>query len=469
MNMIKKKLRESSTARWAVLAFVSFTMLTGYIISDVMAPLKPMLESQLGWESAEYGLFTSGYGLFNIFLFMLIIGGIILDRKGARFTGILAVGLMLAGTALKYWAIDTDMGDATVSLAFGSWQVFSAKAQVFWAMLGFALFGVGLEMIGITATKVMVKWFKGHSLALAMGLNVAAGRIGTGLALLGAYPYAKWTGSVSAPVALCFLLLIVGLLVFMIYVMMDRRLDRENAADGIGEEQSSEEDKFKFSDIVSIVKIRGFWYITILCLLFYSAVFPFLKYATDFMVNKFGVGEEFAGIFPALIPFGNILLTPLFGGIYDKKGRGATIMILGAVMLFVVHLLFSVPMLNTVWLAVALMLMLGAAFSLVPSAMWPSVPKIIPYNQLGTAYSIIFWIQNWGLSGMPLLIGYVLDKYCIIGQQTVDGVVVTRYDYTIPMMIFAGLGILSIVCSLLLRREDARKKYGLELPNISAE
>lgn len=461
-DKIKKKLSESATARWMVLAFVSFTMITGYVISDVMSPLKPMLESELGWSSSEYGLFNSGYGLFNVFLFMLIIGGMILDRKGPRFTGVLAVILMLGGTAMKYWAVSTDFGGAMVSI-FGK----SMNMQVFYAMLGYAVFAVGIEMLGITASKIIVKWFRGHSLALAMGLNVAAGRIGTGLAMLGAYPLAEELQSVSAPLALCLVLLCVGLLSYIVYIMMDVKLDKELAAEGHKDEtEAAQDEKFKMSDIVSIIKIRGFWYITILCLLFYSAVFPFLKYATDFMIHKFHIPSNMAGIFPALIPFGNILLTPLFGSVYDRKGRGATIMIIGAVLLVVVHTVLSVPMFDQKWVAVAMMLMLGAAFSLVPSAMWPSVPKIIPYNKLGTAYSVIFWLQNWGLAGVPLLIGYVLDKYCITGQIQVGDKMVNQYDYSLPMTIFAGFGILSVVFALLLRREDAKKQYGLEKPNI---
>ncbi len=468
---LQRKLSDSPAARWTVLALVSFTMLTGYVITDVMAPLKTMFEQQLGWDSNDYGIFTSGYGLFNIFLLMLIFGGMILDKKGARFTGILSVGIMIIGTLLKYWAISADFGNAVSTLNLFGWHVFSMKTQVLYATLGFAIFGVGVEMIGITANKVVVKWFTGRSLALALGLNVAAGRIGTAIAMSGAYPYAKLMGGDPAsPLLLCLCLLVIGLLAFLVFNVMDRNLDRqiqtEEHADQAAGHPHEPKEEFKASDIFVIARIRAFWYITILCVLFYSAVFPFLKYASELMIQKFHVSTNYAGLIPSLLPFGNILLTPLFGSIYDRKGRGATIMIIGAALLVFVHLLFSIPMLTASWVAIVLILLLGAAFSLVPSAMWPSVPKIIPYNMLGTAYSMIFWIQNWGLSGVPLLIGWVLDRYCITGQIMIDGIPSTQFDYTLPMIIFTLFGVFSILFALLLKREDKKKGYGLERPNI---
>lgn len=466
VEAIRRKLSESSAARWTVLALVSFTMLTGYILSDVMAPLKTLMNAELGWDSGDYSFFTSGYGWFNVFLLMLIFGGMILDKMGPRFTGILSVILMMAGTFIQYWAVTTDFGGAEFSWSiFG--KTFTVKDQVMYAALGFATFGVGIELIGITATKIVVHWFRGKAVALALGLNVAAGRIGTAIALSGSFPVAKAFGnSVGAPLMLCLILLVVGLLSFLIYCMMDKRNDREQAA---LTQESGPEEEFKISDIFKIVRISGFWYITILCVLFYSAVFPFLKFATELMIQKYHVDPEYAGMIPALLPFGNILLTPLFGNIYDRRGYGATIMIIGSVLLTLVHVVFAIPMITASWIAVIAMLLLGAAFSLVPSAMWPSVPKIIPHRMLGTAYSLIFWIQNWGLAGVPLLIGYVLDRYCVTGVQLVDGAEVTSYDYTLPMVIFAGFGVLSIGLSWWLRRDDARKGYGLEKPNLARE
>lgn len=458
-EIIRKKMAASPVLRWTVLGLVSFTMLTGYVIADVMAPLKTLLEQQLGWDSSDYGLFTSGYGWLNIFLLMLIFGGMILDKKGVRYAGVLSVGLMIGGTLLKYWAITADLGGAVSSFSIGGHSLFSVKSQVLYATLGFAVFGV--EMIGITANKAVVKWFRGRSLALALGINVAAGRIGTAIAMFGSLPLARMTGNPGAPLAVCLLLLCIGLLSFLVFCVLDRREDRETET----LPGTEKEEEFKLSDIVKIAKIKAFWYITILCVLFYSAVFPFLKYATELMIQKFHVSPGFAGAIPALLPFGNILLTPLFGSIYDRRGHGATIMLIGSALLVCVYTLFAIPALTANWMAVVLVLVLGAALSLVPSAMWPSVTKIVPYRMLGTSYSMIFWIQNWGLAFVPLLIGVVLKNHCIAGTVVIDGVVSTRYDYTLPMLIFAGFGALSIVFALLLRREDARKGYGLEKPN----
>lgn len=471
IKALRKKLNQSSAARWTVLFFVSFTMLTGYILSDVMAPLKTMLEQQLNWNSSDYGTFTSGYGIFNIFLFMLIISGMLLDRKGPRFTGLLAVFIMLAGTFIKYWAISAPPTGEMTSLNIFGWNVFTVKTQVLYAMLGFAIVGVGIEMIGITANKMVVKWFRGRSLALALGLNVAAGRIGTALAIMGAYPYAKMTGNVASPLIICMIMLVIGLLTFIVVCAMDKAYDIQEAEEAESEAAKGvaikKEEQFQPSDILKIARIRAFWYITILCLLFYSAVFPFLKFATELMIQKFHVPTSFAGAIPALLPFGNILLTPLFGLIYDRKGKGATIMMIGSLLLVFVHFMFSLPMLTASWIAVVLMLLLGAAFSLVPSAMWPSVPKIIPYNKLGTAYSMIFWIQNWGLTFVPVIIGTVLTKWGVVGEIVIDGIPSTAYDYTLPMLIFTGFGLLSLLFSWLLKKEDARKHYGLQEPNIT--
>lgn len=463
MEKIRKTLRDHAWARWTALAIISFTMLTGYYLADVMAPLKGLLEQQLTWDSSEYGLFTSAYGWFNVFLLMLIIGGIILDKMGVRFTGLMAASIMVVGTAIKFWAVSTHTLDGQTWNIF--W-VFPIKAQVFMAALGYAIFGVGVEVAGITISKIIVKWFKGKELALAMGLEMATARLGTALALATSVPIAKAFGHVSKPILVCLILLVIGLIAFFIYTFMDKKLDASQAEYDKQNNITNEEESFKITDIFKIITNRGWWYIAILCVLFYSAVFPFLKYAADLMVNKFGVDESLAGAIPALLPFGTILLTPFFGNIYDRKGKGATIMLIGSLLLIFVHSMFSIPFLNHWIIAIILIIILGIGFSLVPSAMWPSVPKIIPENQLGTAYSLIFWVQNWGLMGVPALIGWVLDKYCITGQKVVHGVTVNTYNYTIPMLIFTSLGILALVFAFLLKAEDKKKGYGLELPNI---
>jgi len=266
---------------------------------------------------------------------------------------------------------------------------------------------------------------------------------------------------VSAPVFLGAVLLAIGLVAYVIYIGMDKKLDASEPA----VDPSKSEESFRLSDIKEILTNRGFWYIAILCSLFYSGVFPFLKYASDLMVQKFHVAQENAGLIPSLLPFGTMLLTPIFGRLYDKKGKGATIMILGSVLIMLVHVIFALPFLTHWSVAIAAMLLLGIGFSLVPSAMWPSVPKLIPERQLGTAYALIFYLQNLiALMGIPYLIGWVLDRFCA-SKAMVGGKEVVKYDYMVPMMIFVGCGLLALIVALLLKSADKKYGYGLELPN----
>jgi len=462
---ISSSLRESKSARWVVLILVSFTMMCMYYLTDAMAPLQSNLQSTLHWSATDYGLFTSGYAWFNVFLLMLVFAGMILDKLGTRFTGILAIIIMIIGAGIKYWAIAGHIS-GTFELTIGSWQILglTPKSAIV-AGLGFGIFGVGCEMFGIAANKAVVRWFKGKEMALAIGLNTTTGRIGTALAT----GTPKWlysvTHDVSFPIILSIIFLLIGLLIYILFNFLDKKLDKEENDAGIATDE-----EFKFSDIKEIINIRAFWYIAILCVLFYSAVFPFIKFATDFLIQKFDVNEKYAGSILSLLPISALFLTPLFGGISDKKGKAASIMILGSVLLVFVHTLFSIPVLNSYILAIALIMLLGIAFALVPSAMWPSVAKIMPMSKLGTAYAIIFWVQNIGLMLVPLLIGYVLDKYCITDTITkmVEGKeqIITLYSYTIPMLIFSCFGILAIVFAFLLKAEDKKMGYGLEKPNI---
>ena len=457
-EFVQKKMSDSPLLRWSVLALVAFTMLCGYFLTDVMSPLKPMLEKELLWDSLDYGIFTSAYGWFNVFLLMLIFGGIILDKMGVRFTGMGACLLMVFGCWLKYYAISF--------LPVDSGMFLGMKFQVFLAALGFAIFGVGVEIAGITVSKIIVKWFKGKEMALAMGLEMATARIGTMLAMAVTVPIATYFGitmadgtfkpNIPAPILLCLIMLCIGTIAFFIYTFIDKKLDASL------EEEGEVEEPFRAKDIFSIMGNKGFWLIALLCVLFYSAVFPFLKYATDLMIQKYHVDPSLAGTIPSLLPLGTLFLTPFFGNLYDRIGKGATLMIIGSVLLISVHVLFALPLLNVWWFATLVMILLGIAFSLVPSAMWPSVPKIIPENQLGTAYALIFWVQNWGLMGVPLLIGWILNSYC--KGQVVDGI--QTYDYTLPMVIFSAFGVLALVVALMLKAENKKKGYGLEEPNI---
>lgn len=453
-EVIKKRLSESTSARWIALLIVSFTMMWGYFLTDAISPLMTMLEDQMQWTSSEFGIFNWSYCWFNVFLFMLIFGGIILDKLGVRITGIMSCLLMITGAFIKYYAVEYISPGPEAGLILG------LRAQVFTASLGFAIFAVGTETCGITVSKVITKWFTGRALALAMGIQVAVARLGTALALV-LSPVIVRHFSMSSPLLFSALLLCIGLLAYLVFCTMDRRFDEEKASIS-----TEPEDVFKIRDLKLIVTSRGFWLIALLCLMFYSAVFPFMKYATSLMENKYSVDGELAGIIPSLIPFGNLIMTPLFGGIYDKKGKGATIMIIGSVLLILVHILFALPILNYWWFAALVMVLLGIAFSLVPSAMWPSVPKIIPQKLVGSAYALIFWVQNIGLGFVPLLIGWILNKYCIVGTRLVDGNEVNLYDYTLPMFIFAMFGIIALILAFCLKAEDKKKNYGLEYPNI---
>lgn len=521
-EQIQQKLSDSRVARWTALMIVSFTMMCGYFLTDVMSPLENLLTTKgkvvyftddtsisadsliskvelfaaanalsspeltvekleegaelqymetvdgqqqtvqktissvasgEGWSSTEYGFFSGAYGYINVFLLMLFFGGIILDKMGIRFTGIMSCGFMFAGALIKWYALSTDFDDT---------MLFGMNMQVILAALGFAIFGMGAEITGITVSKIIVKWFAGKELALALGLQVAMARIGTAIALGASLSVARMMGNVSYPVLFGAIALCIGFVSFLVYCVMDKKEDASALAVR-QEEGQSEEEGFRLADLKLIFCSKGFWLITLLCLMFYAGVFPFLKFATKLMIYKYDVPESFAGMIPALLPFGTILLTPVFGSLYDRIGRGATLMIIGSVMLTVVHVLFALPLMNYWWFAVVVMIVLGIAFSLVPSAMWPSVPKIIPMKQLGSAYAIIFYIQNIGLAMVPVLIGWVIDDFATL--RDTSGAI-TGYNYSIPMTIFAIFGVCAVVISLMLRVDDAKKHYGLEEANM---
>lgn len=457
---IIKKLSDSAAARWTALVIVAFTMMTGYFLTDVMSPLENMLETQLNWTSSEYGFFSGSYGYINVFLLMLFFGGLILDKMGVRFTGLFSCTLMVIGAFIKFYAIYALSPESTIKLAILGYPE-GIKIQVLIASLGFAIFGVGCEITGITVSKIIAKWFTGHEMALAMGIQVALARLGTAGALAVSPKIAIAFHNISTPILFGAVCLVIGLLSFIVYCVMDKKLDVSVNANKEAKEDS-EDDNFKFKDLGVIFCNPGFWLVTFLCLLFYSGVFPFLKFATKLMIYKYGVPESIAGNIPAILPFGTIILTPVFGTLYDRIGKGATLMIIGSVMLTCVHILFALPILDTPWFAIILMILLGVAFSLVPSAMWPSVPKIIPMKQLGSAYAIIFYIQNIGLSLVPVLIGSVIEHYS--KQILPNGN--TTYDFTIPMAIFACFGIAAVIIAIALHVLDTKKHYGLEQANI---
>lgn len=403
-EQLKKKLNDSVVTRWGALAIVAFTMMAAYYVNDVMAPLKNMLESDLAWTSTEFGFFTGAYSFLNVFLLMLIWGGLILDRFGIRFTGKLAAILMVVGTGLEYYAITVLAGNESL--------IFGYKTGVFVASAGYSIFGVGAEVAGITVSKIIAKWFRGKEMATAMGVQVALARIGSQAAYSVAIPLAR-NFSIDTPLLIGFVLLVGGLIAFFAFSVMDKKLDKQVEASA----EDGGEDKFSFKDVKHILTNPGFWLIALLCVLFYSCVFPFQKFASELMVGKYGIDENVAGSIVGLPALGALILTPVFGGLVDKRGKAASIMMLGAAMLICVHFIYAIPSIDNWLIAIGLMIILGIAFSLVPSAMWPSVAKIFPVNQLGTAYALIFFIQNIGLWGIPTLIGWVLDTYCVVGTS----------------------------------------------------
>ena len=327
-----------------------------------------------------------------------------------------------------------------------------------WASLGFSIFGVGYEMTGITVSKAMVRWFTGHELALAMGLQLAMARFGTAAALSISAPIARHY-TLSTPLLLALAFLIIGLLAFLVFCVMDRRLDSLGEPRGIlGSPRKTDEiteatessDEFRWSDIGAILRNPGFWLITLFCVLFYSAVSPFLKFSTKLMVMKYGVDPDLAGFFSSIAPFGTILMTPLFGLLYDKYGKGVTLVIIGALMLTAVHFGFSMPM-HSATIAITLMVILSIGYSLAPAALWPCVPKIIPLKCLGTAYSMIFFIQNFGRAIIPMFVGKANE---------------TDPTYTSSMLIFGFTALGAVLVAIGIKYIDSRKGYGLQLPNI---
>ena len=451
-TMTNLTLKDSATTRWFVMLAVSFTMLTGYFVSDVMAPLQTFLETELSWNSEEYGFFTSAYGWFNVFLFMLIIGGIILDKMGVRFTGLMAAALMVIGSVIKYGALSAHLSPD--SLLFGR------KISVILACVGYATFCVGLEIFGITASKVIVKWFKGKELALALGLQIAVARIGTTLAFAISLPVANMYKTVAAPMLLGCIGLLAGLAMYIGYSVLDTRLDKQLEENN----ESDPSEAFKLSDLGQLLTNKMFWIICTLCLTFYAGVFPYLKFATGFMIQKFHIEPNLAGIIPSLLPLGTLFMTPLFGSFIDRIGKALKLMILGSVMLLIIHLLFADSSLTQGYVAVGLTILMGVAFSLVPAAMWPTLARIIPENQLGSAYAFTFWLQNIGLMGVPYLIGWELNKY---GETVVEGV--KHYNYTIPMLTFAAVSLIAVLLAFMLNVENKRKGYNLNTPNIKKD
>lgn len=462
-----KTLRDSAVARWSALILLSVTMFFAYMFIDVLAPLSTMLETSLKWTPDTFGAVAGSEYFLNVFAFFLIFAGIILDRIGVRRSAIVSGLLMLIGASIKLYGISDLFNNGGFGYDFFNSFIpgFPPSAKV--ASIGFAIFGCGVEMAGITVSKGIVKWFAGKELALAMGLEMAIARLGV-FAVFRLSPYLADTGGVTLSVGVGTLFLLIGLLSFSVYFLFDRKLDSQdkaaNSSAGIQEE-------FHVSDLKAIFTSKTFLVVAGLCVLFYSAIFPFQKFATGMLESRLGMTTaEASGLF-SYFPIGAMVLTPLLGWFIDNKGKAASMLMLGSMLVIVCHLIFALTPADNFTFGVALgaIIILGVSFSLVPAALWPSVPKLVENKVLGSAYSIIFWIQNIGLMLTPFLIGWALKETNPGVAEAINMGEAAKYNYTVPMLIFAGFGVLALFLAFYLKALDKKKGFGLELPNIVKE
>lgn len=468
VETFQKKLSDSPAWRWTALVLLASAMFFAYIFVDILSPLQEFLQTQHGWDPIAYGRFAGSEPFLNVFVFFLIFAGIILDKMGVRFTAILSGAVMVVGASINYYALTEGFEasslkvwfDNNLNLPLSAWNVtpfydgMPASAKL--SAIGFMIFGCGAEMAGITVSRGIVKWFKGKEMALAMGIEMAIARVGVAVVVIASPAIASIHPiDVSRPVAYELLLLIIGLICFIVYGFMDKKLD----AQGVEEEK---DDPFKVSDIGKILSLKMFWIVALLCVLYYSAIFPFQKYAINMLQCNLNFTAEQAGMVFFVFPLGAAAVTPFLGNFLDRKGKGASMLILGAMLMVVCHLVFAfvVPATQSVIITYAAIILLGISFSLVPATLWPSVPKLIDDKLIGSAYALIFWIQNIGLYAFPMIIGSVL-------RSSNPGVTdPLKYNYTVPMLVFASLGVIALILGFLLKALDKKKGYGLEEPNI---
>lgn len=456
-------LSESKTARWIALALIASTMFFAYYFVDVVAPLQKLLETDYKWTPEVFGMLGGSEFFLNVFAGFLILSGIILDKMGIRFTLITAGLTMVIGAGLKFYALTEGFAQSGLATTLDSF-ITDIPASAKLAFIGFAIFGVGVEMAGITVSKTIVKWFKGKEMALAMGLEMAVARLGV-FAVFRLTPIFAEDGGVANSVYMGLAFLCIGFITFFIYTFMDRKLDKQM---GIQDAGAEPEEEFKVSDLKKIFTNPGFLAIAGLCVLFYSAIFPFQKFATDMLASKLNVDIKTAAAYFSYFPIGAMVLTPFMGYFLDVKGKGASMMLYGAILLTVSHLIFAlVPSdVFNVPIAIGTIVILGTAFSLVPASMWPSLPKIVEDRYLGSAYGSIFWIQNIGLLAVPILIGWALNASNPgVSEAITAGDVTATYNYTVPELIFASFGVLAFILSIVLKKVDKKHNYGLELPN----
>ena len=542
-------LRDSAAMRWTALLLLALAMFCSYIFMDILSPIKDLMQSTRGWDSTAFGTMQGAETFLNVFVFFLIFAGIILDKMGVRFTAVLSGTVMLIGGLIKYYAVTEAFMGSGVEAWFTNhlnyipgfqelgvapfYEGMPASAKV--AAVGFMIFGCGVEMAGITVSRGIVKWFKGRETALAMGSEMALARLGVATCMIFSPFFAKLGGTidVSRSVAVGVVLLCIALMMFIVYFFMDKKLDSQTG------EAEEKDDPFKVSDIGKILSSLGFWLVALLCVLYYSAIFPFQKYAvnmlqcnltlteadpntfwggssvtiiqylimlavavcsftSNFSKNKTakvglmvaavvalvvycwmgfmrGTAETIFAVFPLLA----VAITPILGNYVDHKGKAASMLMIGSLLLIICHLTFAfiLPQFKGsaaggVIVAYLTILVLGASFSLVPAALWPSVPKLVDEKIIGSAYALIFWIQNIGLWLFPLLIGKVLDKTNTdiidqMNQGLIDAeTAAVSYDYTWPLVMLACLGVAALILGIILKAVDKKQHLGLEEPNI---
>ncbi len=467
---VTKLMKDVPAIRWTALVLLASAMFFGYIFMDILSPLQELLQTHRGWDPAAYGHYAGSETFLNVFVFFLIFAGIILDKMGVRFTAILSGTVMFLGAAVNYYAVsDAFIGSGAEAFMNGFlnlpsewWNItpffdgMPASAKM--SAIGFMFFGCGVEMAGITVSRGIVKWFKGKEMALSMGIEMAIARVGVAVVVLGSPILANIAPiSVSRPVAVAVILLLIGLISFICYAFMDKKLEKQ-----LGESGEEKDDPFKISDLGKIFSSKVFWLVALLCVLYYSAIFPFQKYAINMLQCNLGYTAEQAGYVFFVFPLGAAAITPFLGNYLDRKGKGATMLILGALLMIICHLSFAflLPATKSMAIAYAGIILLGISFSLVPAALWPSVPKLVDNRLLGSAYAVIFWIQNIGLYAFPMIIGSVL-------KSSNPGVTnPLEYNYTNPMLVFTLLGVLALIFGFWLKYIDKKKGYGLEEANI---
>ncbi len=460
--MIKKDLllKNSKWARWMVLLCLSLVMFASYFFDDQFTTISHIFKNpeilDLSWTSGDYGMYGGAYSLLCVWG-GLIICGMLLDKWGVRVTGTLFVLLMVGGAALVMYGI---------SESFNNSDLYSFMARTFekpslaFAYAGCALFGLGSEIAGVAVTRSIAKWFRGKEMALGHGITIARY---TGTAALIIVPrivslnetYIPFPET-SKPALVGFVLLLCGLIVWAVFLLFDRSLDTQTAAEALrNNETVKKEDKFRFSDIFRVLGNKHYILISLLCVFFYACIISFRRFATSIIIPRFEIESDIASLMVSLIPFTTMIFTPIFGSLVDIRGKATRWMIVGSFLVLISHPDNRICAGGIRFLRIQIAI-LGIRYSLVPAAMWPSVPKVIPDKNLGTAYSLIYWIQNMGMLLVPIFVGQIIERNI---DDEIRAAVHSEY-------LFIGLSLIAIAVSFILARSsDKHPGLQLDVPN----